>query len=207
MSDPGGKSRQPSAKHALDEVLKSLQDLVRNELAEERAPLPSEQASRKMPPAARPTTPAPATSPRTSDSPADAIPVLTDPIGRAIPGTKTATRQAARAPVAAAVAKPIPADGLQTELPLALVDDVTAVNAAAEDIPVLQHVVVPPPVPIARERTPATIARRIANEVATRLAAELGRAGTSRLEPAIIRRLEDLLREALEKQAAESLRS
>ncbi len=196
MSDAGGKTRQPSAKHALDEVLKSLQDLVRNELAQERAPLASEQAGRKTSVPARPTTPAPAAPPRTSESPADAIPVLTDPIGHAISGTKTSTRQAARAPVAAAVAKPIATGGLQAELPF----------AAAEDIPVLQHIVVPPPVPVARERTPATTARRIANEVATRLAAELGRTGTSRLEPAIIRKLEDLLREALEKQAAESPR-
>lgn len=200
MSDGDSKSRQPSAKHTLDEVLKSLQDLVRNELAEERAPPASEPAARKTT-QRRPMAPVPAASPRVAEAPADAIPVLTDPIGHAIPGAKT--RQAARAPVAAAVARPVPATGLQTELSLPLADD----GDQPQDIPVLQHVVVPPPVPVGRERTPATIARRIAADVAMRLAAELGRAGTSRLEPAIIRRLEDLLREALEKQAAESPRS
>ncbi len=207
MSDPGNKTRQPSAKHALDEVLKSLQDLVRNELAEERALLPNERAG-KAAQAERSPSPVPATFPRAVDDPsADAIPVLTDPIGHAIPRTKTGTRPAARAPVAAAVARPIPAGGLQTELPLPLADEPAADPAAIEDIPVLQHVAVPPPMPVTRERNAATIARRVANEVATRLAAELGAAGTSRLEPAIIRRLEDLLREALEKQAAQSPRS
>jgi hypothetical protein len=202
MSDQGGKTRQPSAKHALDEVLKSLQDLVRNELAEERASPTREQAGGKTRQA--PAVVAPAASIRRAvDLPADVIPVLTNPIARAVPSAKTTAHQTARAPVAAAVARPVSADGMQTELPLPLADDPAANSALVEDIPVLQHVVVPP-VSVARERAPAAIARRVANEVATRLAAELGRAGTSRLEPAIIRRLEDLLREALEKQAAES---
>lgn len=210
MSDQGNKTRQPSAKHALDEVLKSLQDLVRNELAEERAPSARGQTGEKSKTVQAPITPAVAT-PRALELPADdAIPVLTDPVGHALPGAKIATRQAARAPVAAAVAKPAPAGGLQTELPLPLADEPRPDAALTEDIPVLQHVVVPPPMPppisSTRQRTPAAVARQIASEVATRLAAELGPAGTSRLEPAIIRRLEDLLREALEKQAAESPR-
>lgn len=138
---------QPSVKHALNDVLQNLQDLVRNELSGEI-------------PAAAP--------------PRD-IPVLTDLV------------QAPPHPPARAKTK-----GVQTELPLG---DTLAASIPVE-IPVLQDVIVPP------ARPAAARARAVAIDLVARIDGLLREGGKPALDPAMIARLEQLLRDTLEAWAA-----
>lgn len=210
----------PSPKHTLDDVLKTLQDLVRNELADEHV-------GRGRPPRV---------TPRVQDE-FDGDAPTTSPA--ATPSTDTA---AARTTVAAQAdtdiefsSAPLPApaaDETGGRIDAADAPDVSAepthvgedVSTAAavdlagategrtdtaqlgpeqthinwDDIPVLNEVVDLPP----QVAPAAPNARTVAVRVVARLNIELRAAGTAPLDPAIIDRLEHLLREALDPNAA-----
>lgn len=246
----------PSPKHTLDDVLKALQDLVRNELADENA-------DRGRPPR---------TGPRARDDFDDdaQTPSRTSMSPSPKPSLDTAAAQTTVAAQAdtdvafAAVDSPAPAandaadadgddathaggdaDGADNATPAGLGDELSALfaddamDAKAEitgsgehsttappknidgahedaidaarngaeqtsinwdDIPVLSEVV---DLPV--QTTPAAPnARTVAVRVVARLNIELRKAGTEPLDPAIIDRLEQLLREALDPSATAS---
>ena len=179
------KSRRPSPKHTLDEVLRSLQDLVQNELAETR-----KQAT-----------------PTAWETP---------------PETEAATNAETSAPASAADESP-PADDLArwaaTDAPApkevatheeTLAESNTAPRAPEQrsinwdDIPVLNEVVMSPAAVAAPALPPSAAARDLALKAVARLNIELRKAGNAPLPPAIIDRLEHILREALEAHAAEA---
>lgn len=210
----------PSAKHTLDEVLKSLQDLVRNELADDTDIDTKPQRKTKREPAPR-TTPAPAdpvasradhdTEP--SDLSADSIAAETD----------AAAPPPERAPAAAATATEDPAPHLQqTAFPLPNDAPITArqpkpkkkkaappeqTSLLWEDVPVLNEIVVLPTDAVATAVPPPERAREIAVRVIAKLNIERRKAGNATLDPVIIDRLEQLLREALIAAATEPRKS
>lgn len=172
MSDHKDKPKhQPSPKHTLEEVLRSLQDLVRNELAEEppAAPEVKEKPAKEKKPLAQ--KPAESLKEKPKEKPKKPPPT---------PATPGPT-----------------AGGIQEELPLT-VEPPPAANLNWDDIPVLKDVVVAPS--LTRGMTPER--RKNLDALATRVLAklnqELRQAGQPPLDPVIIPRLAELLREALE---------
>lgn len=142
-------------RHALDDTVHSLEDLLRNELAAPDAD----------------TGPAPA-----------------------------ATRPAAgarrrRAPPSAADA-PVPAEGLQQELP-----NLDPNVPGYDDIPVLHDAIEPGDPTPAPAATGSAAARQIAVRAVARLNIELRRAGRAPLEPATVDRLASILRDVLAEAA------
>jgi hypothetical protein len=176
MSKTDKGKPHPSAKHALDEVLQNLQDLVRNELADDPPAATGEKRDPRSPATPRKPTPPP--------HPEQGIPTLTERV-MATPSIKTKAKHA------------VTAAGLQEELALDLDAPVARTPAAppapaADDIPVLHHVVVPPP-----NDSPSE-AQRVAAALAARFDALLRESGKRALDPAMIARLEQLVREALD---------
>lgn len=211
----------PSAKHTLDEVLKSLQDLVRNELADDTDAGTKPRRKPKREP----------TSPRAAPTPADSAPghaanddaelydlhadgvasdneIVTDAAGVGDTGVNVDT-----AVLPDAYQDPAPA-ALQTTFPLPNGAPITTrqpkpkkkkpappeqTSLLWEDVPVLNEVVVLP----ADAAPPPERAREIAVRVIAKLNIELRKAGNATLDPVIIDRLEQLLREALLAAATE----
>lgn len=189
MSDPKDKPKhQPSPKHTLEEVLRSLQDLVRNELADEVPAGQGKTVKDKKPVSEK--------SPGTS---AEKPPEK--------PAEKPAEKpkEKPKKPAAAA-AKPDTAGGIQEELPLpaegpAAPAESSPAGAAPppaglnwDDIPVLQDVVVAPPL---RGAMPPQRLQALTERVVAQFNEALRQAGQPRLDPVMIPRLAELLREAL----------
>lgn len=168
MSDSRDKPKhQPSPKHTLEEVLRSLQDLVRNELAEDQPPEAKDRPAKKS---------APVKSPEKSpEKPPEKL-----------------KRSAPPAPPKAAE----PSAGIQEELPLAPVPPPANLNW--DDIPVLQDVIMAPPLPPSSIDVTPEHAQAIARQMLVKLNQELRAAGQPPLDPVIIPRLAELLREVLE---------
>lgn len=243
----------PSPKHTLDDVLKTLQDLVRNELADEhvgrgRPPRAAPRARGDFDDDARTTPPAASPSPELSIDTAAARTTVaaqadTDVAFSSMPAAdESAKRAEADAAALGADVGDVEMhddgeDGtdLRAELSTLFADDTTAVSAAPsdaseridttrgaeiaaahddssahadpeqtsinwDDIPVLNEVVDLP----TQAAAAAPNARTVAVRVVARLNIELRKAGTAPLDPAIIDRLEHLLREALDPSAEPS---
>lgn len=167
------KSRRPSPKHTLDEVLRSLQDLVQNELAE---------AHKQTAPTAW-ETPAETRSAAPPSADANEAGPLSEWADEAAPASEGAPTDER-----AADAAPRPPEQ-------------TSINW--DDIPVLNEVVMSPAAS-APSLPPDAAARDIALKAVARLNIELRKAGNAPLPPAIIDRLEHILREALAAHAAEA---
>jgi len=174
------KSRRPSPKHTLDEVLRSLQDLVQNELAETR-----KQAG----PTAWET---PAEAPSAPLTPADASDAAS-----AVEGAEDSHADDPRS----ADYPPTADDGAAEPASAPRAPEQTKINW--DDIPVLNEVVMSPAAP-APSLPPDTAARDIALKAVARLNIELRKAGNPPLPPAIIDRLEHILRETLAAHAADA---
>ncbi len=211
MKKPADKSKHtPAPKHTLEEVLRSLQDLVRNELAEDD----SEQARAATPPNKKPQAEkpvVPATSAqidtaKTADPPGSVqaeFPLL------ASGATPAVIRAEQTAPADGGMpdlkkgplpsAKPAAKKNPPEQTTIKWDDDIPTLK---DDIPVLQDVVLPPAKPVkAAAKLKSAAGRRahaIAVQVAVKLNAELQEAGHAPLAPAMIETLEHLLREALE---------
>lgn len=248
----------PSPKHTLDDVLKTLQDLVRNELADEdvgrgRPPRTAAQTRDEFEDDARMASPAFSAQPlkpsldtaaahTTVAAQADtdvaftAAPLSAHPAGGAAGlneseasdrGADTQWENASSADDADAAQR----TDLGTELSTLFADDAAGESANTtdrrdrenatddgapegaadatqtgpeqtsinwDDIPVLNEVVDLP----TQSAPAAPNARTVAVRVVARLNIELRKAGTAPLDPAIIDRLEQLLREALDPNAA-----
>ena len=235
----------PSPKHTLDDVLKTLQDLVRNELADEdvgrgRPPRTAAQTRDEFEDDARMASPAFSAQPlkpsldtaaahTTVAAQADtdvaftAAPLSAHPVG----GADTRSVNASSADGTDAAHR----TDLGTELSTLFADDAAGESANTtdrrdrenatddgapegaadatqtgpeqtsinwDDIPVLNEVVDLP----TQSAPAAPNARTVAVRVVARLNIELRKAGTAPLDPAIIDRLEQLLREALDPNAA-----
>ena len=180
------KSRRPSPKHTLDEVLRSLQDLVQNELAETRKQ--AAPTAWETPPDTEAATNADPSAPASA---ADGSPAAAD-----TPAPWDATDS------------PTPNEVATHEEPAA--ESHTAPRAPEQtsinwdDIPVLNEVVMSPAAVAAPALPPSSAARELALKAVARLNIELRKAGNAPLPPAIIDRLEHILREALEAHAAEA---
>lgn len=193
----------PSAKHTLDEVLKSLQDLVRNELADdtEVGAKPRRKTKRDS------------ASAEGSDNGGTELyenGVADEQTVAAEPDADSASAP----PGDDAVAEDLAPAALQTKFPLPNDAPITArqpkpkkkkpavpeqTSLLWEDVPVLNEVVVLP-----ADAAPAPErAREIAVRVVAKLNIELRKAGNATLDPVIIDRLEQLLREALIAAATE----
>ena len=175
------KSRRPSPKHTLDEVLRSLQDLVQNELAETRKhPVPTAwETPAEAPSAAQP----PSEPPPTEANEAEPLSEWAD---EATPASEAAPTDARSAESLAAPRAP----------------EQTSINW--DDIPVLNEVVMSPAPAHAPSLPPDTAARDIALKAVARLNIELRKAGNAPLPPAIIDRLEHILREILAAHPADA---
>lgn len=179
------KSRRPSPKHTLDEVLRSLQDLVQNELAETRKQ--ATPTAWETPPDTEAATHAQTSAPASAADESPAADAL--------------------APWAAAEA-PAPNEVATHEETLA--EPNTAARAPEQrsinwdDIPVLNEVVMSPAAVATPALPPSSAARELALKAVARLNIELRKAGNAPLPPAIIDRLEHILREALEAHPAET---
>jgi len=206
----------PAAKHTLEEVLRSLQDLVRNELAENNP----EQAHAGVKPAGRK---AKVEKPAVQPEPANAKAEGSPPGGIQVelpfsPGSVPTPAVAAEKvePQGSAVRQPpatsLPPSKSATKKPKPL--EQAAINWDAEipvlndAIPVLQNVVMPPANTAKAASRPISVspserARAIAARAVAELNIELRKAGRPALERVMIEKLEYLLREALESSTSE----
>jgi hypothetical protein len=213
MKKPADKPKHaPAAKHTLEEVLRSLQDLVRNELAENDP----EQARNTAKPAGRK---ARAEKPAVQPEPAkaNAEKATTPPLG----GIQVELSLPSTGPVAAEKVEPkenavrqFKANSLPSSKPAAKKPKTLEQTAISWDdeipvlkdaVPVLQNRVMPPAktasLPISV--SPSERARAIAARAAAELNIELRKAGRPALEPAMIEKLEYLLRQAFESSTPE----
>ena len=179
----------PNAKHTLDDVLKALQDLVRNELAEGgKTPAADANAEAESVDAAASLDAETDPSLTLEEAVAQLLDEPTDDLGVDAPPEAASTDVAPPPPAAPATAK------------TKTVPEQTSINW--DDIPVLNDVVVPPIVDAAAPLPPPARARELAVRVIAKLNIELRKAGNTPLDPTMIDRLEHLLREALEIAAA-----
>lgn len=196
--------RNPNAKHTLDDVLKALQDLVRNELAD------SDANASQTDSAGSDNTDAAPPPHRTSDSSdsdaasdlalADSVVQLLTETGEALaadtaPAIDPNTGTTASEPAASTPDSPTPA--APTPRRPSAIPEQTQIDW--DQIPVLNDIVA---IPAATRLVAPTRARELAVRVIAKLNIELRKAGTTPLDPVIIDRLEHLLREALELAAA-----
>ena len=187
---------QPSEKHTLDEVLKTLQDLVRNELADE-AVAPSSKSSRR---AKKDTQPlrderadeaAPASEGTAITDNFEPVPAELSPNDFELQ-PQPATNDAPSEPVDAAQESP---GRKKKKSPP---PEQTSINW--DDVPILNDVVTLPLVTDAVDNAALAApekAREIAVKAVAKLNIELRKAGNPTLDPVIIDRLEQLLRDAL----------
>jgi hypothetical protein len=207
MKKPADKPKHaPAAKHTLEEVLRSLQDLVRNELAEENA----KQAQAEVKPAGRKAR-AEKPRPEPADAQADgALPggiqvELPLPPDKA-PSPSLAMEKiepeggAARHLKATSLPPSKPAAKKPNPLEQAAIKWDNEIPVLKDAVPVLQNVVAPRAKTASRpiSVSPTERARAIAARAAAELNIELRKAGRPALDPAMIEKLEYLLREALE---------
>jgi hypothetical protein len=199
----------PAAKHTLEEVLRSLQDLVRNELAEDNA----KQARAAVKPAGRKTrAEKPAIQPESANAKADGgiqveLPLPPDKASSLPISGKKVEPEASTVLQPKATSLPPSKPAAKKTKPLAQVaikwdDEIPVLKNA---VPVLQNRVMPPAKTASRPIavSPSERARAIAARAVAELNIELRKAGRPALERAMIEKLEYLLREAFESSTPE----
>jgi len=203
----------PAAKHTLEEVLRSLQDLVRNELAADNAKQaraavkPAGRKTRAEKPAARPE---PANAEAQRPLPGGIQVELPLPPDKA-PSPPLAMEKvepegsAARQLKATSLSPSKPATKKPKPLEQAAIKWDDEIPVLKDAVPVLQNRVAPPAKTASRpiSVSPSERARAIAARAAAELNIELRKAGRPALEPAMIEKLEYLLREAFESSTPE----